>query len=177
VADETSFSHVTSRGNGRMTIFRDEVDYLSFLRMLAQVVPDEAWLCHAYCLMPNHVHLLLEVPPNGLAHGMQRLNGRYARRFNERHGRSGHVFEGPYNAEPVMRDEHLLEASRYIVLNPVRARLCEEAASWPWSSYRATAGLGDSQSWLELSLVRELAGGAEGYRRFVAAGAERLQPA
>ena len=177
MADETAFSHVTSRGNGRMTIFRDEVDYLSFLRMLAQVVADEPWLCHAYCLMPNHVHLLLEAPVNGLARGMQRLNGRYARRFNARHDRSGHVFEGPYNPEPVTRDEHLLEAIRYGMLNPVRAGLCADAASWPWSSYRATGGLDEGQSWIEVSLVRDLAGDAAGYRRFVANGAERLQPA
>jgi len=174
MAEETAFSHVTSRGNGRMTIFQDEVDFLTFMRMLGQVVADEPWRCHAYCLMPNHVHLLLEAPPNGLARGMQRLNGRYARRFNDRHNRSGHVFEGPYNAEPVASDEHLLQASRYIVLNPVRARLCEDAGSWPWSSYRATAGLGETQSWLELSLTRELAGGPEGYRGFVAAGAEQV---
>ncbi len=160
-----------------MTIFRDEVDHLSFLRMLGRVIAEEPWICHAYCLMPNHYHLLLEAPVNGLARGMQRLNGRYARRFNVRHDRSGHVFEGPYDAKPVTRDAHLLEACRYIVLNPVRGSLCEDAASWPWSSYRATAGLDESQSWIEVSLIRDLAGGTAGYRRFVADGAERLQPA
>jgi putative transposase len=172
-----AFAHVTSRGNAQQTIYCDDADYLSFLRMLGPLVVERQWRCHAFCLMPNHYHLLLETDPLDLPRGMQLLNGRYARRFNVRYGRVGHVFQGPYNAEPVTADSHLLEASRYIVLNPVRAGLCHDAAAWPWSSYRRTSGVDDSQSWIDVELIRALAGGAAGFREFVAAGAERLQPA
>jgi putative transposase len=125
-------SHVTTRGNGRRTIFRDDVDYLTFLRMLREVQSRFAWLLHAYCLMPNHYHLVLgsDAP---LDRGMHLLNGRYARRFNKRHGHTGHVFEGPYDPKPVESDEHFTECCRYIAENPVRAGLCETAADWPWS--------------------------------------------
>ena len=167
----TAIAHVTSRGNARAAIFLDEADYLGLLRMLAQLVPARGWRCHAYCLMPNHVHLLLETPELDLAGGMMLLKGRYARRFNVRHDRVGHVFQARYHAEPVTRDEHLLEASRYIVLNPVRAGLCAEAGEWPWSSYLATAGSVDC-SWIECETIWELAGGPAGFRAFVAAGAE-----
>jgi REP-associated tyrosine transposase len=87
--------------------------------------------------MPNHYHLLIEYEAGNLGRGMQLLNGRYSRRFNERHGRVGHLFQGRYRIEPVTRDAHLLEACRYIVLNPVRAGLCSSPGEWPWSSYAA----------------------------------------
>ncbi len=158
--------HVTNRGNDRAAIFLDDVDYLSFMRMLEEVQTSRGWIRHAYCLIPNHYHLLLEVPETDLGAGMHRLNGRYARRFNVRHGRVGHVFQGPYHATPVVRDEHMLAACRYIVMNPVRARLCAHPAEWPWSSY------GDEQT----ELVRELLGDAESFEAFVLAGEERLLP-
>jgi REP element-mobilizing transposase RayT len=179
VTDGFAITHVTARGNARASIFRDETDCLTFLRMVARPAPEELWRCHAYCLMPNHYHLLLEAPVASLGKAMHRLNGAYARRFNVRHGRVGHVFGGRYHGELVARDEHLLEAVRYVVLNPVRARLCEEPGEWPWSSYCATAGLDASASWVEVSTIREMAGGADGFRRFVAEGDtnQRLQPA
>jgi REP element-mobilizing transposase RayT len=79
--------------------------------------------CHAYCLIPNHYHLLLETPDENLARGMLVLNGWYARRFNLRNDRVGHVFGGPFASKCILTDEHLLEVSRSIVLNPVRAAL------------------------------------------------------
>jgi putative transposase len=132
---------VTSRGNAREAIFRDELDYLAFLRMLAPVVSQCHWSCYAFCLMPNHYHLLLATPDPTISRGMHLLNGRYARRFNVRHDRVGHLFQGRYHAEPVVRDEHLLEVCRYIALNPVRAGLCADARDWPWA---ATAARGRS---------------------------------
>jgi putative transposase len=172
---DLAIAHVTSRGNARQVIFLDDYDYLSFLRMLAELVPGRAWRCHAFCLMPNHIHLLLETPELELAGGMQLLKGRYARRFNARHERVGHVFQARYHAEPVTLDEHLLEASRYIVLNPVRAGLCADAADWPWSSFRTTASLAEGSSWVECETIWELAGGPVGFHRFVAAGAEQAE--
>ena len=161
-----AFVHVTNRGNNRAAIFLDAVDYVSFIRMLEEVQSARGWLRHAYCLIPNHYHLLLELPETDLGAGMHLLNGRYARRFNARHGRVGHVFQGPYRVTPVTDDVHLLEACRYIVMNPVRAGLCAHPGEWPWSSY------GDEPT----DLVRALLGDAESLEAFVLAGGERLLP-
>jgi putative transposase len=158
---DTALFHVTARGNNKGTIFHDDVDYQTFLRMLGDVLSSRGWTRHAYCLLSNHYHLLLEVPELDLPRGMHLLNGRYARRFNQRHARVGHVFEGPYFAQPVERDEHVIEACRYIVLNPVRAGLVAHPADWPWSSYAETP----------TDLVRELLGDRSGYEAFVLAGA------
>ena len=108
--------------------------------MLAQVARRREWRCHAYCLMDNHYHLLLETLDATLGVGMQWLNGTYAQGFNRSGRRTGHLFQGRYHAELVARDAHLLEAARYIVLNPVRASLCDAAEEWEWSSYRGTVG-------------------------------------
>ena len=160
--------HVTTRGNARANIYEDESDYIEFLRKLAAVVAESGWLCHGYCLMPNHYHLLIETPEPTLAFGMHRLNGRWARWFNRLCHRVGHVFQGPYGAEPVARDEHLLEVCRYIALNPVRAKLCDAPEDWPWSSYRAAVGLAVPPSLLTLDLVRSLFE-STGLRDFVTA--------
>src|SRR5438270_259648 len=101
--------HVTNRGNNRAVIYRDDDDYAGFLRELSKVVLRFGWICHCYCLMPNHFHLLVETPDPNLGRGMLRLNGAYARRYNWRHERVGHVFQGPYEAKVVETDEHLLE--------------------------------------------------------------------
>ena len=165
-----AISHITTRGNARQRIYLDQLDYLTFLREAGDVVSGCAWLCHAYCLMPNHFHLLIEHEGDELSRGMHLLNGRYARRFNKRHGRTGHLFEGPYHREPVERDEHLLEAVRYIVLNPVRAKLRQDVFGWPWSSYRATAALVEPGC-VTTETLWAMCGGADGFRRFVADGA------
>jgi REP element-mobilizing transposase RayT len=96
---DTVLFHVTSRGNNKAAIFHDDVDYQTFLRMLGDVVSGRGWIRHAYCLIPNHYHLFLEVPELDLPRGMHLLNGRCTRRFNQRHGRVGHAFQGPYFAE------------------------------------------------------------------------------
>jgi REP element-mobilizing transposase RayT/predicted DNA-binding protein (UPF0251 family) len=133
--------HVTSRGNAREDIFLDDTDRRQLLDVLAKVVSRFHWACHAWCLMPNHYHLVIETPEANLALGMRQLNGVYTQRFNRRHKRVGHVFQGRYKAIVVDRDAYLLELCRYVVLNPVRAGLVDEAQEWPWSSYRATVGL------------------------------------
>jgi putative transposase len=162
--------HVTSRGNAKEAIFRDDLDYLSFLRMFTPAIAQFNWSCYAFCLMPNHYHLLLETPDPNISSGMHLLNGRYARRFNVRHDRVGHVFGGRYHAEPIVRDEHLLEVCRYIALNPVRAGLCNDPDAWPWSSYNR------SWSFVDLTALHAVFGSESQWREFVADGAERLQP-
>jgi putative transposase len=132
--------HVIARGNERASIYRDDADRFAFLRVLARVVNRFGWRCHAYCLMSNHYHLVVETPRPNLPTGMQQLNGRYAQWFNERHDRCGHVFHARYRSILVQKDSHLLALCRYVVLNPVRAGLCRSPTSYHWSSYRATAG-------------------------------------
>lgn len=133
--------HVTSRGNARKKIFRDDQDKEIFLDTFASVVKRYNWLCHAYCLMDNHYHLIIETPDANLSKGMRQLNGVYTQRYNKRHGKTGHVFQGRFKALLVQKDTYLLELSRYVVLNPVRVRIIEDPKDWKWSSYPATAGL------------------------------------
>ena len=113
--------HLTSRGNARQDIFAGDADREKFLSILAATVGRYKWLCHAYCLMDNHYHLLLETPDPNLSLGMRMLNGVYTQTFNRDHQRVGHVFQGRYKAVLVEKDAHLVELCRYIVLNPVAA--------------------------------------------------------
>jgi REP element-mobilizing transposase RayT len=166
--------HVYARGNRRQAIWRDDGDRRYFLAILAKLVRQLEWVCHAYCLMPNHFHLLLETRLPNLSAGMQRLNGAYAHSFNWRHGLDGHVFQGRFGSRLVDGNHHLVELSRYIVRNPIRARLCEDAHEWPWSSFGAAAGLAPRPAFLTLDLVlaqfgSEPAAAARNYAAFVAA--------
>lgn len=143
--------HVISRGNERTPIFADDFDRTGFLDLLSSVVVKEMFQLHAYCLLGNHYHLLLETPVGRLSCGMHRLNGQYAQRFNRRHARSGHLFEGRFKAILIERELHLLELHRYIVLNPVRAGIVNRPEDWRWSSYRATCGLTAPPPWLQVA--------------------------
>ena len=134
--------HVTARGNARQRIYVDAEDYRAFLNLLGKLSERYHWRCHAYCLMSNHYHLLLETPEGNLAAGMRQLNGIYTQAFNRRHHKVGHAFQGRYQAILVDKDRYWLELSRYIVLNPVRAKMVKDAQAYPWSSFRATAGTG-----------------------------------
>jgi putative transposase len=133
--------HVTSRGNARAAIYSDDADRRGFLDVLTDVVQHGNWLCHAFCLMDNHYHLVLETPDGHLAREMRQLNGIYTQQFNRRHNRIGHVFQGRYKAILVERDSYLLTLCRYVVLNPVRGGLVKAVADYHWSSSRSTVGL------------------------------------
>jgi putative transposase len=164
--------HLITRGVRKQPIFLDERDYEVFLALLEEVVERFGWICHGYCLMPNHYHLLVETPRATLSDGMERLNGRYAQYFNLRHAVEGHVFERRFRSIPVKSDPHLLELSRYIVLNPVRAGLCRHPAGWTWSSFRAAVGMVSRPRFLTADWLVGLFGGdpqdaREGYVRFV----------
>jgi REP-associated tyrosine transposase len=132
--------HLTARGNRRQPIFRSDVDQELLLGLLARVVSALDWRVRSYCLMPNHFHLVVMIEHANLSRGMQQLNGRYAQLFNERYGLRGHLFQGRFHSTLIERDEHLLELTRYVVLNPVRAGLCVHPGEWRWSSYRAMTG-------------------------------------
>jgi putative transposase len=132
--------HVTSRGDRQEAIYSDIEDRRLWLRLLAEVCKRYNWHCHAWCQMTNHYHIVVETVEGNLSQGMRHLNGVYTQRYNRRHERVGHVYQGRYKAVLVERDAHLLELTRYVVLNPVRAGLVKDAGEWPWSSYRATVG-------------------------------------
>lgn len=177
--------HVTARGTGRMSIYRDDHDRLTFLDRLATVVDDYRLECHAYCLMTNHYHLVVRTRDANLSRALQRLNGRYAQWWNRRHERCGHVFQGRFGAQIVQDDAYLLVACRYVVLNPVRAGMVATPGDWRWSSYRATAALSPVPRFLSPDgLWRYLSDGpAESavarYRQFVSedgAGQSPLPP-
>lgn len=140
--------HVFARGNRRQQIYLDDADRRRYLRMLGSVVTQYHWRCLAYCLMENHVHLLLETPQANLAVGMQWLHGLYAQTFNERHGRSGHLFQGRYGSVRVKTDAQLWQLVRYLAINPVKAGLCERPGDWRWSSNGAVIRSG-APRWLD----------------------------
>lgn len=104
-----------------------------FVRLLASVVDRFRWRCHAYCLMPNHYHLVVRALRVDLSRGMHRLNFLYAQGFNHRYERTGHLFQNRFGARLIESEEYLADACTYVRMNPVRAGLCVEAEDWPWS--------------------------------------------
>jgi putative transposase len=167
--------HVTSRGDRGQPIYEDDDDRLSFLQLLGQVVEGWNWICHAYCLMTNHYHLLIETPDGNLSKGMRQLNGVYTQASNRRHSQSGHLFQGRYKAILVNADAYLLELTRYIVLNPVRAGMVDMPNEWEWSSFRAMIGEAPVPDWLAVDgLLAQFASkrtkARQRYRDFVLAG-------
>lgn len=173
--------HVTSRGDRREDIFEDDQDRRTFLSTLEQVAAQFNWVCYAWCLMDNHYHLLIQTPDGNLSKGMRQLNGVYTQASNRRYRRVGHLFQGRFKAILVDSDAYLLELSRYVVLNPVRADMAKKAADWPWSSYRASVGLEPAAPWLAIDGLlaqfakrRSLA--QQRYAQFVAEGIKAASP-
>jgi REP-associated tyrosine transposase len=145
--------HVATRGNARRAVFRDDADRNLFLDALSEVVARFGWICHAYCLMDRHYRLLIETPRGNLSPGMRQLNGIYTQRFNRRHARAGHVFQGRFKAILIERERYLLELARYIVIDPVRAKLVKKPGRYRWSSYLATVGAVASPAWLNTDWI------------------------
>lgn len=174
--------HVTARGNRKAPIFLDDLDYLTWHTLVSRAADRFGFICHAYCQMPNHFHILLQTPIANLSEIMHFLNCVYSLQFNVRHGLTGHVFQGRFHSVLLERDEHFLELMRYIPLNPVRAGLVQNAAEWRWSNFCATAGLIASPEWLETeSTLLRFHGSTATERRtsycdFVSAGVDRKPP-
>lgn len=129
--------HVLNRGNGRIRVFRKEADYEAFVRLIADACERLSMPVLAYCLMPNHFHLVLQ--PHGedeLSVWMQWLTTSHVRRYHSHHGGSGHVWQGRFKSFPIQSDEHLYTVLRYVERNPLRANLVERSQDWAWSSLR-----------------------------------------
>lgn len=173
--------HVTARGNARQDIFLDDEDRRRFLKVLGHVVGRFHLQLQAYCLMDNHFHLVVETPEANLSKAMRQLNGVYTQAFNRRHGRVGHVLQGRFKAIIVDRDSYLVELCRYVVLNPVRAKITRKADTYPWSSYQATAGLVPTPpfltvDWLLSQFGKQRASAQRKYRAFITEGIGERSP-
>ncbi|HSY49510.1 MAG TPA: transposase [Thermoanaerobaculia bacterium] len=166
--------HLTSRGNEQRPIFRSAGDRKAFLGFLRQAVQRFGWSLTAWVLMTNHFHLVVQTPEPNLSRGMHWLNSVYVGWFNRVHKRSGHLYQGRFKAFLIDEEAYFAEVLRYVVLNPVRAKMVEKPEDYRWSSYRATAGLESAPDWLDLAAVLPLFGGEQepaqtAYREFVLA--------
>jgi REP element-mobilizing transposase RayT len=173
--------HVTARGNARAAIFLDDEDRINYLNVLADCITRFGWICHAYCLMDNHYHLMLETPDANLSAGMRHLNGVYTQQLNRRHQRVGHVFQGRFKAILVERESYLLELCRYVVLNPVRANMVSDVSQYKWSSYQAMVGTMPVPPWLDTDWLLGQFGDSRAvarrkYALFVAQGLQQNSP-
>lgn len=173
--------HVTSRGDRREDIFLTDHDRYAWLDILAMVCARFRWVIHAYCQMGNHYHLVVETLDANLARGMRDLNGQYTQRFNFYHQLVGHLFQGRYHAILIQRDAYLLELSRYVVLNPVRAGMVRTPDEWPWSSFRLMIDAASAPAWLDTEwllgqFADERLAAISRYREFVLEGQGLASP-
>lgn len=169
---ESGYFHIIIRGNGQQQIFEESDDYRYFLKTLEQDSKDTGITVCAYCLMGNHVHLLIRDKENALSLFMKKVEVRYAGFFNWKYGRTGHLFQGRYKSEPIEDDAYLLWAFRYILRNPAAAGICSPEA-YPWSSYKFYNG----GSFVNTLLIGELLGSRENYEDYILGGTDDSQEA
>ncbi|MFM9970036.1 MAG: transposase [Burkholderiales bacterium] len=168
---------MTSRGDRREPIFDDDADRTAWLAVLEEGLDRFEATVYAYCLMDNHYHIVLQTHRPNLLRLMRHLNGVYTQRYNRRHGKVGHLFQGRFKAVLVDEESYFLEVCRYVDLNPVRARMVKRPEDWNWSSYRAHTGLAEALAWLDSSALHKrlaprapLRDGPAKYAAFVAQG-------
>ncbi|MBN1910695.1 MAG: transposase [Pirellulales bacterium] len=167
--------HVMSRGNERKAIVRDDADRERRLDWLRRTVETHGWRLHAFVVMGNHEHLFVETPEPNLSAGMQYLNGSYTSYFNRRHRRSGHLLQGRFKAHLVEEEGYFLEISRYIHLNPVRAKMFVQPEAYRWSSFRGYARAASALPWVTYTRVLgefgcDATAARRAYARFVRSG-------
>jgi putative transposase len=148
---EDGISHVTARAVFEHRAFVVGADRFEFLFLLMRVVRRHGWVVLGFCLMGTHYHLVIQTPRPTLSAGVQLLNGWYAQRFNRRHGRRGHLFDGRFRSQRLETESHLLATLRYVDQNPVRAGLCRSPADWRWSGFRAVVGLAEAPAFLAVA--------------------------
>ncbi|VXB65419.1 transposase [Massilia sp. 9I] len=173
--------HVTSRGNRSSPIYRNDSDRRAWLDVLALVCERHNFVIHSFCQMTNHYHLLVETVEANLSHGMRQLNGLYSQLINRRHELVGHLFQGRYKAILVQKENYLLEVSRYIVLNPLRANMVTSLDEWLWSSHHYLIGRKHSPKWFQRDWILSRFGhtpaeAVSAYRAFVLAGIGQASP-
>jgi REP element-mobilizing transposase RayT len=142
-----------SRGNRKSAIFSTDDDRRCFMNTLGEVALAYHVRVYAACLMGTHYHVVLDTPRGNLSAMMRQLNGEYSQDCNRRHERTGHTFEARFHSIVVERERYLRRVARYVVLNPVKGGLCVDAAAWPWTTYRATAGLEPGPTWLHIEWI------------------------
>lgn len=169
-----AFYHVYTRGLERREIFRDKKDFETFCSILAKVQKSTLFICHSYCLMPNHYHVYLETPHGNLSKIMQEINGRYTQYYNRRYKRVGPLFQGRYKAKLVDQDSYSQQLCRYIHLNPVKAKLAARPEVWKWSSYGVFIGRDKKPEFLESQWLLDQVGGKAQFEEFTMKGMEDL---
>jgi putative transposase len=174
---EGAVYHITSRGDGREDIYRDDEDRRQWLKLFGETCERYGWICYSYCLMSNHYHIVIETPDANLSKGMRHLNGVYTQRFNKKYNRVGHVYQGRYKSILVDKDSYLMELCRYTVLNPVRAGMVNDPMDYSWSSYHDTIGKRKGNSWLDtdemlLYFGKKRKQAVESYIEFVSSGVQ-----
>jgi putative transposase len=162
--------HVFIRGVARSAMAVDATDYERTCLLLERATSRFDLVCHAWCYLPNHSHLLVTSQLGNLSTAMHWLGTCTAQTFNRRHERVGHLYQGRFGSRLVEDDSYLLELARYVPLNPVRAGLCRSPGDWPWSSYAATAGLRSPPWFLDPSVFLGMLGSADAYVSWVGEG-------
>lgn len=165
--------HVMARGNNKQNIFLSDADRYRFLQLLTQTSMTYRWRCFAYCLMDNHIHLFIETQKANISESMRHLNGVYAQYFHREHKTVGHLFQGRFLSKLVEKDAYALELIRYILLNPVRARLVQLPSKWKWSSYQATVTSGSSlieKEWILAQFGTNTVTSLKAFQQFVLEG-------
>ncbi len=174
---EGAFHHVMNRGRNHGAIFHDERYFNEFLKCLEEASEQFDAVIHAYCLMTNHYHLLIETPLANLGRIMRHINGVYTQRHNWLKKSDGSLFKGRYKAVLVDEDDYLLQLTRYIHLNPIETKkpMVTDLADYPWSSYPAYINKTESPDWLERDKSYQMLGHKgrfQGYRNYVQQGAD-----
>jgi REP-associated tyrosine transposase len=174
---EDAFYHVMNRGRerGRVKVYRTKEDYEAFLQTLEEAVERFGIVIHAYCLMSNHYHLLLQTPRANLSRAMRHINGVYTQRYNRLHSSDGPLFRGRFKSILVDSDAYLLQLSRYIHRNPIETQkpIVDSLVQFPWSSYPAYVNKAPCPDWLTQGLTYQMLGSKQryaGYARYVANG-------
>ena len=173
--------HVTARANGLQQLFTDINDGSCFMELLGREIAQHRWICHAYCLLEDHYHLVIETPEANLSRGMGRLNMSYSQWFGRQHDQRGHLFYGRYKSIILQKERHLLEVCRHVVLNPVRVQAVNRADHWKWSSYRPLAFEEPEPSWLHRDwlleqLSRKAESSANAWRIYIEEGIDAPSP-
>lgn len=173
--------HVTSRGQAGQKIFVDDEDRHFFLEWMGKIAQRFHWKCHAYCLMQDHYHLVIETDDANLSAGMRELNGTYTQRYNRRYELQGPVMQGRFKAILLERETCLLQVCRHVVLNPLRVKEVRQLEKYRWSSYRATAGIDDavpgvSYEWLWAQFGKRQKKVFERYQEYVKQGVKLEAP-